>query len=185
MSDYEEIKLSTGATVRVRGVPPLMTIDVIARNPDLKEPRIPLVDVEGVAGTEVMPARPGEEVYEKWMQARQDVEEACERMQTDFMWYWGVVSWKLPEMDRFTAHVPRGWKFPQELKEFGLQPREGAKGKRVDFIRHSLFVTPGDVEKARNIMFNMGSLMAEEVDAAVDSFPVAEVSEASTESTVQ
>jgi len=172
MSDYEEIELSTGATVRVRGVPPLMVIDVVARNPELREPRIPLVDVESVGGTEVMPARPGEEVYEKWMQARQDVEEARPRLQDEFMWYWGVVSWKLPEMDRFTARVPKGWKFPPELKEFGLQPREGARGKRLDFIRYGLLVTPSDVEKARNVMFDIGSLTAMEVDAAVDSFPV-------------
>jgi len=174
MSDYEEIKVSSGATVRVRGVPPLMTIDVVARNPDLREPRIPLVNVEGVAGTEIMPARPGEKVYEEWMQARYDVEEARDRLQNEFMWYWGVVSWKLPEMDRFTANPPTGWKFPQELEDFGLKPGEGTRGKRLDFIRYGLLITPSDVEQARKIMFDIGPLAAAEVDAAVDSFPVTE-----------
>jgi hypothetical protein len=170
--NVKEITLSTGTIVRARPVPPLLAAGVINRRLDLRDPVMPLVEIKGVAGVEVVPARPGEQVYEEWLQKRAETTAERNRLQDDFIWAYGIVSWKLPGTQRFTDKPPAKWVIPQVLQDFGITPRTETLGRKLDYIQVELLQTPGDVESAQGVILgDITEITDQEVDTIVDTFP--------------
>lgn len=168
----KEITLSTGVIVRARPVPPLLAAGVVNRRLDLRDPVMPLVEIKGVAGVEIVPARPGERVYEEWLQKRAEIENERNRLQDDFIWAYGIISWKLPGAQRFTDKPPAKWEVPQVLQDFGVEPRTETLGRKLDYIQVELLQTPGDVELAQGVILgDVAEITDGEVDIVVDTFP--------------
>ena len=64
--------------------------------------------------------------------------------------------------------VPDDWQFPGWALSQGLKPREGADGRKLDYIRYELLRQADDVRKAQRAM--LGQLTPEEVGSAVKKF---------------
>lgn len=161
-----EFALPSGmAVVRVRPIPPMMISDVMADNPDLIEPEIPLVKIGGI-GEKWVPARTGQPEYEEWVRARKAVEKLRDQVHADHTWDYGVAEWKYPVGEEFSSVPPKTWKFPEWLKNHGKKPRHGVKGKRIDFIRYTLIRTNADMEACQVVMYALTNpLREEETDA--------------------
>ena len=158
----KEITLSTGAIVRARPVSPLLANELTAGNPDLRLPDMPFVDVPGVAGTEVVPARPGQPEYEEWARERDRIEEARRRIHKDFIWGHGIVSWKFPGESEFVDSPPDDWVLPEMLTYLGITPREGPIGRRLDYIKTELVTTQDDVESIMEITIGFTAEITDE-----------------------
>ena len=169
----QEITLSSGIVVRVRPVPPLLSRQVIANRPDLRRPRPPLVEVKGVAGTELVAAREGEPEYESWVQRLAEIEAESRRIQDNFIWNWGVIAWREPGSKKFAQSPPKSWQVPELLVQFGLVPSEtDALTKRLLYIQSELIVTNDDFTLVGKVMFAETALLTEkEIEPASDSFP--------------
>ena len=167
----QEITLSSGIVVRVRPVPPLLSRQVIANRADLRRPRPPLVEVKGVAGTELVAARKGEPEYENWVQQLAEVEAESRRIQDNFIWNWGVIAWRVPG-GRFTKNPPKSWQIPELLVQFGLVPNDAdALTRRLLYIQSELIVTNDDFALVGEIMFAGTELLTEEeIEPVSDSF---------------
>lgn len=168
----QEITLSSGIVVRIRPVPPLLSAQVIASRADLRRPRLPLLEVKGVAGTELVTAREGEPEYERWVQQVDEIEVESRRVQDNFIWNWGVVSWCEPGNKRFFKNPPKSWQVPELLVQFGLVPKKAdALTKRLLYIQSELIVTNDDFTLVSEIMFaETALLMEEEIEPVSDSF---------------
>jgi len=169
----QEITLFSGIVVRVRPVPPLLSRQVIANRADLRRPRPPLVEVKGVAGTELVAARAGEPEYELWVQRLDEIEVETRRIQDNFMWNWGVVDWREPGSEKFVKDPPKSWQVPELLTQFGLVPsKTDALTRRLLYIQSELIVTNDDFTLVGAVMFVESALVKEEeVEVASDSFP--------------
>lgn len=167
-----EFTLPSGmAVVKVRSIPPMLIADVMAGDSELVEPQMPMVKVGGI-GEKWLPARTGDPEYHEWMDRRREIEALREQKRGDYTWDYGIVEWKRPaDASKFASTPPTGWKFPQFLKDHGRKPRTGKTGKRVDFIRYTLFQTTRDVEAAQIVMFQITNpITEEETDALADLF---------------
>lgn len=173
-STARELVLPSGmAVVRVRPIPPMMIADVMADNPDLVDPPIPLVEVKGKTTPDKwLPARAGQPEYEEWVRERDRLKILRSQVQTDHTWDYGVVEWKRPvDAKEFTNQPPKAWRFPQWMKEQGRKPRTGKTGRRVDFIRYTLIQTTHDMEAVQIVMYAITNpLREEEKDAIADLF---------------
>ena len=169
----QEKTLSSGIVVRVRPVPPLLSRQVVANRPDLRRPRLPLVEVKGVAGTELVTAREGEIEYDQWVQQVDEIEAESRRIQDNFIWNWGVVSWCYPNTKRFMKQPPRSWQLPELLVQFGLVTNDAdILTRRLLYIQSELIVTNDDFALVGEVMFAETELLAEEeVEPVSDSFP--------------
>jgi hypothetical protein len=172
-STAKEFVLPSGsAVVRVRSVPPMMAPEILDERPELAEPPIPMVKVEGVT-TKMLPARPGEPEYDAYLLERKRRERLYEAARSDITWDYGVVAWKRPvDAKEWEEHPPKEWKFPEFLKEYGGKPREGKRGRRVDYIKYVLVTGMEDMDAVQKAMYGISKPMSrEEVDAAADLFP--------------
>jgi len=170
-----ELTLPDGsAVVTLRSVSPFVQADIIAANPELAKPRMPYVEAKGVAGTQMLPARPGQPEYAEWEQKVQEVELARGQIREDFTWDFGVVRWKVPpNADEYADMPPKDWKFPAILKEYGRKPRSGKRGRRVDYIHITLLAASRNLEAAQMVVYGLKTspLTTEEVEAAAELFP--------------
>jgi hypothetical protein len=173
---YELTLPDNSAVVVLRSVSPFVTADVVAANPELAKPQIPYIEVKSVAGgSQMLPARPGQEEYAAWEQEVDQVERARAELQESFTWDYGVVRWKRPpDADEYADMPPKAWKYPELLREYGREPRSGKRGRRVDFIRTVLLSSSRSLEAAQMMVYGLrGSplLTTGEVDAAAELFP--------------
>lgn len=173
-STAKELTLPSGsAVVRVRSVPPMLAPEILDERPELADPPLPMVKVEGGQGIpdKMMPARPGEPEYEEYVQERQRREKLRETLQSDLFWDYGVVSWAALG-EEWISDPPKEWKFPTFLSDYGKKPRKGKRGRRIDYIKYSLITHAQDMEAVQMVMYGMSRpLTREEVDAAADMFP--------------
>lgn len=169
----QEITLSSGIVVRIRPVPPLLSRQVIANRPDLRRPRPPLVEVKGVAGTELVAARAGEPEYELWVQRLEEIEIESRHIQDNFIWNWGVIGWREPGAREFAQSPPKSWRVPELLVQFGVVPAKAdALTRRLLYIQSELIVTNDDFTLVSRVMFAESALLTdEEVELVADSFP--------------
>ena len=169
----KEIVLSSGIVVRVRPVPPLLVGKVITTRPDLQSPMAPLVEVKGVAGTEIMAARPGEREYEEWAQKCTELRIIRDELQDNFIWNYGVVDWKHPGEKRFTTEPPKDWVIPKLLSKFGLMPRtDDELERRLLYIQTVILATPEDLERTQEVILGETTTITErEVGVIPDMFP--------------
>lgn len=179
----EEKRLSNGFVVRVRSVPPMSVTDVLRTRPDLADPPPPMTEVESVAGgTQKVPSRPGEEAYTAWFMEKDRIEKLRDQFQEDFAWDYGIVDWKAPGEKTRSSQPPKDWELDPVLSFYGMEPRGGPRGRRVDYIRYEIFQTAKDTVEAQKVMYG-SDLTIEEVDAAEAMFPGNEVREGDTGST--
>jgi len=170
--NMREITLSTGVIIRARPVPPLLASELTAGNPDLRAPDMPYVDVPGVAGTEIVPARPGQPEYETWARERDRIDDARRRIHQDFIWGYGVISWRLPGESKFVDTPPDDWEIPEMCSYLGFVPREGSAGRRLDYIKTEIITTQPDVESVMKVTIGFtDEITDEEVDSVVNTFP--------------
>ena len=169
----QEITFSSGIVVRVRPVPPLLSRQVTANRADLRRPRPPLVEVKGVAGTELVAARAGEPEYELWVQRLDEIETESRRIQDNFIWNWGVISWCEPGSEAFVEDPPKSWRVPELLIRFGVVPAKAdALTRRLLYIQSELIVTNDDFTLVGAVMFAESALLTEEeIEPVADSFP--------------
>lgn len=169
----KEIVLSSGIVVRARPVPPLLVGKVITTRPDLRAPMAPLVEVKGVAGTEIMPARPGEHEYEEWVQRCTELRIVRDALQDNFIWNYGVVAWKHLGEKRFITEPPKDWVIPTLLSKFGLAPRiDDELERRLTYIQTVILETPEDLENIQNVVLGETTAISEqEVGVITDMFP--------------
>ena len=169
----KEVVLSSGIVVRVRPVPPLLVGKVVTTRPDLQSPLPPLVEVKGVAGTEIMPARQGEREYEEWAQKCAELKIVRNHLQDNFIWNYGVIDWKHPGEKKFVAEPPKDWKVPALLSKFGLAPKTGDKlERRLLYIQTVILATPEDLETLQDVVLGKTTAISEpEVGVITDMFP--------------
>ena len=169
----QEITLSSGIVVRVRPVPPLLSSRVVIGRPDLRRPHLPLVEVKGVAGTELVTAREGEPEYERWVQQVDEIEAETKRVQDNFIWNWGVIAWRVPGSKRFMKNPPKSWQMPELLVQFGLVPKKAdALTRRLLYIQSELIVTNDDFTLVSEVMFAETELLTEEeIEPVSATFP--------------
>jgi hypothetical protein len=137
------------------------------------------LEVKGVAGTELVPAREGQPEYERWVQQVDEIEAESRRVRDNFIWNWGVVSWCYPNTKKFMKNPPRSWQVPELLVQFGLVPKKtDALTRRLLYIQSELVVTNDDFTLVSNIMFAETALLTEEeIEPVSDSFPGDEMEE--------
>ena len=169
----KEIVLSGGIVVRVRPVPPLLVGKVITTRPDLQSPMAPLVEVKGVAGTEIMAARPGEREYEEWAQKCTELRIVRNELQDNFIWNYGITAWKHPGEKKFVTEPPKNWVIPKLLSKFGLTPRtDNELERRLIYIQAVILATPEDLENVQDIVLGETTAITEqEVGVITDMFP--------------
>jgi len=169
----KEIVLSSGIVVRARPVPPLLVGKVVTTRPDLRAPMAPLVEVKGVAGTEIMPARPGEREYEEWVQKCAELKIIRDALQDNFIWNYGVVDWKHPGTKKFVTEPPKNWKVPELLSKFGLAPKTGDElERRLIYIQTVILATPEGLEILQDVVLGETTAISEpEVGVITDMFP--------------
>jgi len=151
----------------------LLSRQVTANRADLRRPRPPLVEVKGVAGTELVAARAGEPEYELWVQRLDEIETETRHIQDNFIWNWGVVSWREPGSKEFTEDPPKSWRVPELLVRFGVVPAKAdALTRRLLYIQSELIVTNDDFTLVGGVMFAESALLTEEeIEPVADSFP--------------
>jgi len=168
--EITEIVLQDGTKVRVRPVPPGYVTDVLVARPDLADPPVPLIEEEGIGGKKTFPARSGQVQFEEWQIEKDKREAERDNLSRAFLWDYGVVSWRLQGKGAWKEWPPDDWEIPAMLQEYGVKPREGKRGRRVDYIQ-TLFKSNEDTFKALGVMHSQDYLTKEEVDAAEASFP--------------
>lgn len=172
MDGYTEVVLSDGTVVRARSVPPLMVNDIVTRNPELRDPPLPMVTIEGVAGSETVAAREGEAEYIAWITARDEIEAKRREVQDDFTWAYGVISWKRSGTEKFMSQPPPKWKVDPIMAEFGCVPRNGNVGRRIDYIKYELLNNTEDTFLVQKVILgDVATLTKEEVDGVAEMFP--------------
>lgn len=169
----KEIVLSSGIVVRARPVPPLLVGKVLTTRPDLQSPMAPLVEVKGVAGTEIMAARPGEREYEEWAQKCTELKIIRDELQDNFIWNYGIVAWKHLGEKRFTTEPPKDWKIPMLLSKFGLALKtDDELERRLLYIQTVILETPEDLEIIQDVVLGETAVITErEVGVITDMFP--------------
>jgi len=169
----KEVVQSSGIVVRARPVPPLLVGKVVTTRPDLQSPMPPLVEVKGVAGTEIMAARPGEREYEEWVQKCAELKIIRDALQDNFIWNYGVVDWKHPGTKKFVTEPPKDWKVPELLSKFGLAPKtDDELGQRLIYIQTVILATPEDLESIQDVVLGETTTITEpEVGVITDMFP--------------
>jgi len=106
------------------------------------------------------------------MQERAKLDGRRAQLQDEVVWAYGIVEWRSLDASKFGNQPPKGWKYPAVLVEFGIEPREGKLGRRLDYIKFELLPTPDDVKAVQQVMYTMTAPLDEsEVDAARDLFP--------------
>lgn len=174
--NVKEITLSTGIAVRCKPVPPFSVTDivrVVTRNrPDLQMPPRPTEKIEGAAGTTEAYVRMGTPEYDEWWAKCQEVDERLREEREGITHDLGIVEWKFPDSEEWSSDPPKKWKLPESVTDYGVKPREGKKGKRIDFIRHELLTSPKDVTDITDVIFGpMAPITEEEIAAISGTFP--------------
>ena len=170
-----ELTLPDGsAVVTFRSVSPFVQAGIVKDRPDLAKPKLPYVEAKGVAGSQMLPARPGQPEYAEWEQKVDEIAAKRSDVQEDFTWDYGVVRWKMPpNADEYADMPPKDWKFPPILTEYGRKPRSGKRGRRVDYIHITLLAASRNLETAQMVVYGLKTspLTIEEVETASELFP--------------
>lgn len=172
----EELTLFDGVLVRLQPVPNLAVTEVVTHDPTLADPPLPRVEHVSQIGRKKLPAKEGEPAYEEWLAQVAEVEKLRLVVQQDFTWDYGVLEWSEDGGKTWIDEPPKGWKFPERLKKWGLEPSR--YGKRVDYVKYHLFRNGDDLNKAQHVVYGIAApLTHEEVKTARDLFPGDEVGE--------
>lgn len=180
----DTIRLSSGAVVRYRLVPPYARAQAYRSLPDPPQPTRELESVAGHVEEEIVPEDSPE--YQEWFDEMRRVQIQRAQMQQDMTLDYGIVAWLLPPPDGFLGLVvralravgiqhwrkdpPRGWEIPDSLSKYGVS---GSSDRRLTYINLELVRTTDDLEKLVRIIGEIGEageLTDEEVDAAEASF---------------
>ena len=182
-----ELRLSSGAVICYRPVPPYVRAQVYL---SLEDPEPPTEMLESVAGhTEEVPIDdPNSPDFQRWAREVDRVRRVRAQRQQDVTFDYGITGWLLPSpggllglfiralrafgIKNWRNKPPRGWKIPENLKKYGVGEYID---RRLSYIQIELIQTTDDLEKAYRVIGNAGQageLTDEEVEAQEGSFRV-------------
>ena len=155
----KEIKLSTGVTVTVHPVPQKIYDVIRMKHPD---PPVPILEDDRTATGEPMRyENPDDPDYRKALR------EAERARQT--AWAEASLLFGLPDMQ-----VPDGWEPPTEELEYltggQWQPRQGEKGRKLDYLEWELLAVVGDYQRVQAAINQLAMVSEEAVDAVEATF---------------
>lgn len=156
---------SGGVRVRILPVPPFLIVDALAQRADLVMPDIPVLKIEGI-GEKWVPARQGQPEYIKWRRACDEIEKLRDEAYDDLTWDYGVAEWELD--GKWADEPPKGWKFLERWKKLGRKPRQGAAGRRVDYIRYAVLQSNENIEACQLAMYSKNAPVQSEEAAIVE-----------------
>jgi len=165
--EYQEVTCDDGTIIRVRPFPQPMITEIFVRHPELADPPDPIEVIHGAAGDEYVPARKGTKEYAEWQQKQQTVSLLRTKAVYEAKWSYGIVAWKRPGDKQFTSKPPKGWTAPDYI--VGIEPRQGAAGRRLDYILHEL-IDESSRSAIESIINSGSALTVEEVSTAEDTF---------------
>lgn len=182
----KELRLSNGAVVRLRPVPPHVGYQLwhkaMAALPP--EPRAPMSKIRSAAGhEELVPADKDAPEYREWQAAhaewrtqRQALTTDAGMRSTDFALDYSIVAWKLPApwykrpFQRWQSEPPAGWRLPAAIQRHGVM--EVSDNPRLDHIKVELLAHNRDIEAVREATLDeVAPLTNEEVGSAAAGFP--------------
>jgi len=156
----KQVELSTGVTVTVAPVPQKVYDVIRMKHPD---PPVPVVEDDRTATGEAMRFENREDP-----EYRRKLREAEQARQTS--WAEASLLFGLPEVE-----VPDGWKPPSEELEYMTdgqwQPRQGEKGRKLDYIEWELLAVVADYQKVQRTINELAMVSEEAADAIEDTFP--------------
>jgi len=155
----KEIKLSTGVTVTVHPVPQKIYDVIRMRHPD---PPVPILEDDRTATGE--PMRFEDRDDPDYLQAKREAEQARQ-----MAWAEASLLFGLPDVQ-----VPDGWEPPTEELEYltggQWQPRQGEKGRKLDYIEWELLAVVGDYQRVQAAINQLAMVSEEAVDAVEATF---------------
>jgi hypothetical protein len=155
----KEVKLSTGVVVTVHPVPQKIYDVIRMRHPD---PPVPVVEDTRTATGEPMRYENRDDP-----DYRAALAEAERARQT--AWAEASLLFGLPDVE-----VPEGWQPPVEELEYltggQWKPREGEKGRKLDYIEWGLLAVVGDYQRVQAAINQLAMVSEEAVDAVEVTF---------------
>lgn len=155
----KEVKLSTGVTVTVAPVPQKIYDVIRMKHPD---PPVPVLEDDRTATGEAMRYENRDDPDYK-----EALREAKRARQT--AWAEASLLFGLPEVQ-----VPDSWQPPFEELEYltdgQWEPRQGEKGRKLDYIEWKLLAVVGDYQKVQAAINQLAMVSEEAVDAIEDTF---------------
>lgn len=164
--NMRDVTVSTGAVLRCRPVPPYLLATLRGKLP--LPPRLPKLNLQSAAGTEVAKALPESPEYEEYRIAQQEWERKRTQIFTDFTLDFGIVEWRLPESEEWTNTPPDGWQLDPVLVRWGLV--EAAGEPRVAYIKSELIVTDADMNLVDSVTNEPAPVTEGEVQQALVPF---------------
>lgn len=154
----KEVTLSSGAVVKVVPVPQKVYDLIRMRYPD---PSVPIGKDSRTATGEVMQFEtPDDPDYLRELTA-------AERSR-QLAWAEAMLLFGLPDVE-----IPDGWEPPGDDIQYidpDWTPREGARGRKLDYIEWELLRTAGDHQKVVVALNELSMISEEAADAIEDSF---------------
>ena len=155
----KQVTLSTGVTVTVAPVPQKVYDVIRMKYPD---PPVPILESDKTATGEAMRYENREDP--DYLLALKEAERARQMAWAEAMFLFG-----LPDVE-----APDDWQPPvAKLAYFAPEwkPREGAEGRKLDYIEWELLRTLGDHAKVTAAINALAMVPEEAVDAIEDTFP--------------
>lgn len=166
----KELQLSNGAHIRVRPMPPHVTMQ-FNRNvskalpPEPKPPRKSVKMADGHVEEDAITEGPEWDAYQE---ARAEWKAACESVIVDanddyniLQRDYSIIEWSF-NGEHWQTDVPDAWEYPPALERGGVKP---CGNKRVDFIGIELLTTGEDWTAARGVAENTANITDEEAGA--------------------
>jgi len=155
----KEVKLSTGITVTVHPVPQKIYDVIRMKHPD---PPVPILEDDRTATGE--PIRYENRDDPDYQEALREAERARQTA-----WAEASLLFGLPDVE-----VPDGWEPPAEELEYltdgQWKPREGTKGRKLDYIEWELLAVVGDYQRVQGAINQLAMVSEEAVDAIEGTF---------------
>jgi len=159
--DYKEVQLTDGRVVKVYRPPSWQIMRIIEKR--YPEPEVPVVKETTKAGAEIVMRIVDDPDY---LRAHAEWERVT-----------GEEADKLGSLFMLKAEqVPEDWDVEVEVGERvrlfdpDWQPREGAVGRKLDYIEWDIMGDPVNATRIRQTLLEMSSIDLEEVRAVQDSF---------------
>ena len=164
MSNYRDVELTTGESVRVHS-PPIGKIDVLLdRDPELKLPEPEVIEEELKSGKTVVMVKDDDPEY---LKERRRVEALREEKGREMMWLFTLRD----------VSPPKDWDITEDLGDEiafydpGWKPREGKVGKKLDYIEWVILSDGANVTAINSALNELAGVSLEVASQVEDSFP--------------
>jgi hypothetical protein len=161
---FTELKLSSGWRVRVQPVPPLAVTELYA-DPRFRYPEPPMVEVETLAGKEIVPAPDDSPELAEYQEKCREINQQREKEGRDFSFDYGIMAWS-EDGETWLTEPPAGWTLPAPLKKWlGVDYDPCLAWKK-----YSLAVSNDDLGAVNRVLYSMRPVPEAAVRSAEESF---------------